>query len=83
MKGVVIFLVLTLVLFMAEPVEPRFRSSFRNGLQRFRGKATTLREHKWHNAFKRPVIYNAAFLNKPQQTHQLFLCSLLHSVSAR
>uniref|UniRef100_A0A3B4H233 Uncharacterized protein n=1 Tax=Pundamilia nyererei TaxID=303518 RepID=A0A3B4H233_9CICH len=78
MKGVVIFLVLTLVLFMAEPVEPRFRSSFRNGLQRFRGKA-----YKWHNAFKRPVIYNAAFLNKHQQTHQLFLCSLLHSISAR
>uniref|UniRef100_A0A668V6C2 Uncharacterized protein n=1 Tax=Oreochromis aureus TaxID=47969 RepID=A0A668V6C2_OREAU len=39
MKGVVIFLVLTLVLFMAEPVEPGFRSRFRYGLQRFRGKA--------------------------------------------
>uniref|UniRef100_A0A3P8RG61 Uncharacterized protein n=1 Tax=Astatotilapia calliptera TaxID=8154 RepID=A0A3P8RG61_ASTCA len=49
MKGVVIFLVLTLVLFMAEPVEPRFRSSFQNGLQRFRGKAFGL----WQNHCKK------------------------------
>uniref|UniRef100_A0A3Q0RNN1 Uncharacterized protein n=1 Tax=Amphilophus citrinellus TaxID=61819 RepID=A0A3Q0RNN1_AMPCI len=38
MKCVVIFLVLTLVLFMAEPVEPRFRTGFSNFRRNFRGK---------------------------------------------
>uniref|UniRef100_A0A3Q4GWK1 Serum amyloid A protein n=1 Tax=Neolamprologus brichardi TaxID=32507 RepID=A0A3Q4GWK1_NEOBR len=57
MKGVVIFLVLTLVLFMAEPVEPRFRSGFQNGLRKFKAQGHNDRDCPSWGSNRQPSDY--------------------------